>query len=212
MTSRNRITIFAIAVLTLMGVITSYLLTRPNPPQKFVPPKPKPTRTVFSSLSASNTYLGATGWAAGMNTHAEWFVPDASGELIFIEIAIEPSYVRKGREKIAGGLNLFLAQDEGGFPGAVLERFSIAAGAPSSPPPSLPLVFESAAQPKLQAGVKYWLCAGCSGPGSWVWRFNDQDLMLVSARQHDDGQWKSAGNGRNGAFRVIVTVDDTPVR
>jgi len=208
MTSRKQKYTLAIAVFAVVCVVAYLLFPRQKPTAEVVLPKPEVTGTIFSSLSASNTYVSTSGWAAGANAHAEWFVPDRSGNLSAIEIAIEPSYVRKGRENTAGDLDLFLAQDESGFPGPILEQFSLAATAPSSPPPSLPLVFKSIAHPKLQAGVKYWLCAGCSGPGSWLWRNNDQNLRQVSALEQEPGKWHSAGNsGLNGAVRVIVTFN-----
>jgi hypothetical protein len=215
MTARKQQILLAMGAFILVSAFTGVLLTqspkaeRPQqqPTEQRVPPKPKLTRTVASNLSPSNTYFGDSGWSAGKNAHAESFVPDASGKLSTIEIAIEPSYVRKGREKTAGDLDLCLAQDQNGLPGLVLERFSFTADAPSSPPFALSLILESAEQPPLQAGAKYWLCAGCLGPGSWLWRFNDQNLTRVSAREEEPGKWTSAGNGRNGAFRVIVAVE-----
>jgi hypothetical protein len=180
-----------------------------NRPEPAVVPKNKLTKTVFSTFGPANTYLlNNSGWAAGANAHAECLTPDASGSLNAVEIALEPNYVRRGRETTAGAANVFIAQDENGLPGAVLESFPVAADPPASPPPALPLILKSATHPKLQAGVKYWLCAGCPGPGSWVWRFNDQHLSQVSAREQGPGKWLSAGNGRNGAFRIIVTLDN----
>ena len=207
MTSKKQKAILAIAAIAVVCAIVFLLLRRHEPPAQAVVPKPKAMGEVFSSLSSSNTYLKTSGWAVGLNAHAESFVPSASGAFSMMEAAIEPSYNRVGREKTAGDLDIYLARDEGGFPGAVLERFSIPADPPSSPPPFVPLAIETVTRPQLEAGVKYWLCAGCPGPGSWMWRFNDRNLMQISARELKPGVWQSAGNGRNGAFRVYVTSE-----
>ena len=74
--------------------------------QEAATPKSKESKAVFSSLSTSNTYLSTSGWAAGKNAHAEWFVPEVSGVLSAIEIAVEPSYVRQGMEKTAANLDI----------------------------------------------------------------------------------------------------------
>ena len=162
---------------------------------------------VFSSFSPSNTF-NKNCWSAGANAHADWFMPDVSGKLSVIKVAVEPSYVRKGREKTAGDLHLFLATDENGFPGRILEQFSLPADAPSSPPPSLPLVFKSVTQPELAAGAKYWLCAKSSGTGEWVWHFGDPKLVRKAAREKEQGAWASAGDACYcGAFSISVTTN-----
>jgi hypothetical protein len=163
------------------------------------------TTTVFSLFGPAKTYMGGSGWSVGIHAHAEWFVPTASGRLSTIEVAIEPSYVRAGREMTARNAEAFLAEDKDGFPGKILESFSLFADSPKVPAPTNALVLESVEQPVLQAGTKYWLFARCPGPGSWVWRFNDQNKMEISAREAEPEKWASAGNGRNGAFSVTVT-------
>jgi hypothetical protein len=196
-------TIIAVGLLVLVCIIIYLVLFW----HKSKPSQLPATIVMYSSFGPTNSF-DPNCWSAGANAHADWFVPSVSGTLSVIEIAVEPSYVRKGMEKTAGDLDLFLAQDESGFPGAVLERFSLAAGAPNSPPPSLPLVFKSVAQPKLQAGVKYWLGAKSSGPGEWTWHFGDRKLVQKAAREKEQGKWGSAGDYCYvGAFSVIVTTN-----
>ena len=166
---------------------------------------------VYSSFGPTNSF-STNCWSAGSHAHADWFVSAASGSLATIKIAVEPGYVRKGRETTAGDLNLFLAQDDNGFPGAIIEQFSLPADAPSAPPPSLPLVFKSVTQPKLQAGAKYWLAAKSSGPpGEWVWHDGDRKIVQKAARENELGKWGSAGDFCYvGAFSVSVTTNLEP--
>jgi hypothetical protein len=196
-------TIIAAGLLVLVCIIIYLFLFW----HKSKPSQLPVTVVIYSSFGPTNSFRPNC-WSAGANAHADWFVPPVSGTLSVIEIAAEPSYVRQGMETTAGNLDLFLAQDENGFPGAVLEQFSLAADAPSSPPPSLPLVFKSVAQPKLQAGVKYWLGAKSSGPGEWIWHFGDVKFVQRAAREKEPGKWGSAGDYCYvGAFSVIVTTN-----
>jgi hypothetical protein len=162
------------------------------------------TNTVFTTFGPTKSYR-PVGWSVGTRGHAEWFIPRTSGRLHSIEIAVEPNYVRRGREKTAANAEVFMAEDKDGFPGKILEGFSISADPPTVPAPTSALVLESAAQPALQAGSKYWVLARCPGPGTWSWRFNDQNLTEVSAYEKEPDKWTSAGNGYNGALSVTVT-------
>jgi hypothetical protein len=168
------------------------------------------TTVVFSSFGPSNSF-SSYGYDVGC---ADWFVPTVSGTLSSIEIAVEPDYPRgidptdAAMEPIAGALELFLAKDESGFPGPILEQFSLAAEAASSPPRALPLVFNSVAQPKLEAGVKYWLGARSSGPVMWSWHIGDHQFGQKAARENEQGKWISMGDGCYlGAFSIIVNTN-----
>lgn len=165
------------------------------------------THIAFDSLGSNKTFLGGSGWSLGNLAHAEWFIATASGRLSSIDLAAEPNYVRKGRERTAGHLDIFLSADTNGVPGAILEDFYLEPIKPSAPQMTNPFVLRSTTGPELRAGVKYWIWAQCPGPGSWTWRFNDQNRTQLSARETEPGVWTSAGNGRNGAFTVRVTVE-----
>jgi hypothetical protein len=202
MKNRN-VFILVIGLLTLAAVVVCFVLIlhkiRPS----------SPGVVVFSSFSPQNTFR-PNSWAAGASAHADWFVPDASGRLNEIKIAIEPNYSGTGVENTAGDLDLFLAADENGFPGTVLEDFSRAAKAPGSRSPSLPLVFKSVARPELVAGTKYWLCAKGSGAGGWIWHFGDPALVRNAAREGGPGNWMSAGDYcYSGAFSISVLTNRT---
>jgi RNA polymerase sigma factor (sigma-70 family) len=98
--------------------------------------------------------VGFGGRTQQYHARAEWFVPDTSGYLSTLEIAVQrwqPS-----------GISVSVARDAGGRPGRVLERF-----AKVLPPPMQrvgkawqggTLTLESKARPQLLAGAKYWLC------------------------------------------------------
>jgi RNA polymerase sigma factor (sigma-70 family) len=85
---------------------------------------------------------------------AEWFVPQTSGELSTLELAVSSWQ--------PGGLTISVAQDAQGRPGQALETFEDV-----SAPLMLrdlnglntaTLALSSKAHPRLRAGSKYWLC------------------------------------------------------
>ena len=207
--------ILVIVVLVIAGV---WIFRPPEPPGEIATPKPKkpkpvsslpqvsapvlPKDTVFSSFGPTNSFMMSSGWSAGTNGHAEWFVSNASGSLRAIALAIEPSYVRKEMEKTAPHATIILAEDANGLPGNAIETFTLHAISPKMPQPDFPQLVESSQHPMLQTGVKYWVCVRSSG--RWLWRFNNQEKMQVSARESEPGKWASAGNGRNGAFSVSL--------
>ena len=95
---------------------------------------------------------------------AEWFVPQVSGNLSTLGIAVsrwQPS-----------GIDVWVARDAEGQPGEVLERFS------NVLPPLItrgrrsfytePLILKSKTRPQLQAGSKYWLCLEPADPKTFV--------------------------------------------
>ena len=171
-----------------------------NKPSRPGIPGPVIPGLAFSSFSPSNTYKANT-WAAGTSAHAEWFVSLASGPLAAVRIALEPT----PRIRQPGSATVFIAQDEGGFPGAILESFSVPAMKPAAGDASAPLFLESVAEPELKAGVKYWVCARSTG--QWQWHFNDQNIFHNAARELEPGKWVSAGdNCTVAAFSVTVSA------
>jgi hypothetical protein len=175
---------------------------KPGPTPELARPAPQPElpAPVFSSFGPANSYMPAPGWAAGTCAHGESFVLSRSGALSAIEIAIEPDGMPEGYESKAGDATVFLAQDQSGCPGPVLERFRVKAVAMAHS--KNPAVLESIARPFLQAGVTYWLCAGSSG--GWGWHNNPRGFIHASACEREPNKWISGGNGPNGAFSVTM--------
>jgi hypothetical protein len=156
----------------------------------------------FNSFGPTNSYVAGSGWAAGTSAHGESFVAPRTGELSMIRIAIEPIYLHIGRETTAADAMVFLARDENGFPGDVLEQFKVAAVAPDAPA-ECPVLLRSTTCPPLRAGVKYWVCAKSNG--GWVWHNSPRSLAPASACEDRPGKWVPGGNGIGAAFSVTVT-------
>jgi hypothetical protein len=156
----------------------------------------------FNSFGPANSFVAGTGWAAGTSAHGESFVAPRAGTLSMIRIAIEPTYLYTGRETTSADATVFLAQDEKGFPGAVLEQFKVAAVA-LDVPAECPVLLRSTTCPPLRAGVKYWVCA--KSKGGWVWHNSPRSLAPASACEDRPGKWVPGGNGGTAAFSVTVT-------
>ena len=161
---------------------------------------------VYNSFGPGNSYItyadwgvsGTSGLSGGFVGHAEFFVPSVSGNLYSLQLAVG---------QISGGtglVNLSIAANNGGTPGATLESF-LNAQAPS--PGSGVLTLNSVTQPLLQAGATYWLCAEPAQSTTAVgWFVNDQGYRNDYAQEGPPGQWTSGHITfeSNGAFDVSV--------
>jgi hypothetical protein len=193
----------------ISGILCFFLFRGLNSPAPISNPKPatapvpkaESPSPVSSSFGPANSYVPGPGWAVGTCAHGEAFVAARSGALSMIEIAIEPDGMPKGYESKAGDATVFLAQDESGRPGPVLEQFQVKAVA-STMHSGSPAVLESIARPFLQAGVTYWLCA--ESAGGWGWHNSPRGFIQASACETEPGKWRSGGNAPNGAFSITI--------
>jgi RNA polymerase sigma factor (sigma-70 family) len=106
------------------------------------------------------------GAAGKFQGHGQMLVPYNPGKLSLIEAPIQ--------RVNPGPLNFFIAEDNNGVPGNVLEFF------PNVLPPKVgetnALVLESTAQPFLRVGTKYWLCAEPASPDTLALWFYSTEL------------------------------------
>lgn len=155
--------------------------------------------TAFTSLGPHQSF-GTTAWGVGVLAHAEWFLAENAGELKEIQIAIAPP---PGRTSTA---TVFLARDNNGHPGQVLESFSFSVNPKNEIESSEPILLESVNHPVLERNSKYWL--GARSPFGWRWYFNNQKILHESARETGDGKWASAGDYATlGAFSIRVATN-----
>jgi hypothetical protein len=196
----RQLAVVSVGLLLLAGTIYFSPCLTPKGKRQPVPshhstaaPQSLPPGVMYSSFGPSHSF-SSNRWSAGTHAHADWFVPRFSGRLKTLELALDPYVGGKNWQRTAGDLEVFVAQNENGFPGMVLERFSLPVGEPGAPLPTPPLVFRSKAHPKLHVGVKYWVCARSTGAAGWTWHFGDRKNVQNSARESEPGKWASAGD------------------
>jgi hypothetical protein len=196
--------IAALLVLGMAGAMAGIIFTAPKRAVVFsVETPPVGGAVAFDSFGPEHAF-GTNFWVVGDLAHGDWFVPARSGHLSALELAIEPS------PQESGSAEVFLARDSKGFPGATMESFVVAPRKLSPASNSVPAVVVSAAQPVLEAGVKYWLCVR---GGGWVWHYNNQDIAQMAARETGRKQWASAGDYCYCcAFRVLITTNQLSPR
>jgi|GEM_PF-1344263 len=173
-----------------------------------LPPVISPV-VAFNSFGPGNTYLTTVGWgvegastSAGYRGQAEWFVPGVSGNLSSIQLALF-------RSSGSGRSNIYLAQDNGGIPGTILESFLNVLS------PGGVLTLNSTAQSLLQAGNEYWLCAEPADSTTVSgWYYNNQSQANGFAYERSQWGWTAFGPPpavpASGVFRVSVTPVPEP--
>ncbi len=167
-----------------------------------IQPPPQPVLDVaFSSCDPSEAPQ-KNGYLFKAEGHADWFVCKTSGHLRTIEMKIEP--VEQG----GGKLLLSFSEDHGGFPGSVLEAFSIPN--PASTNSAGWVVLNSRKQPALAAGTKYWLCVKSSG--AWLWHFGRQNLVQTTMYTPHPHVWAAAGITNVCAFSILEETNLTSSR
>ena len=184
-------------------------MTALAPAQTIDPPPVVSPMVVFNSFGPGNTYVTTVGWGvegasvtAGYRGQAEWFVPGVSGSLSIIQLAMF-------RSSGSGRSNFYLAQDNGGIPGTILESYLNVFS------PGGLLTLTSTAQSLLQAGNEYWLCAEPADSTTVSgWYYNNQNQANGFAFERSPWSWSAftdaAHSPSSGVFRVSVTPVPEP--
>lgn len=163
----------------------------------------------FSYDFADGNPVGSDFGIFGDEWQGETFTTGITATLSTIEIAI--SDTGASGDPITVALRL----DAGGAPGAVLESFSVSAGA-GGPLGSYhpPIVLTSILTPLLTAGTKYWLTAAAPITSAYTWDFNSTGASAPHAISIDSGASWFVGASTfftPGAFEVDGIVPVSPV-
>jgi hypothetical protein len=169
---------------------------------------------VFNSFGPGNTFTTSTGWGiAGSATtpayrgQAQFFTPAISGTLSLAELAIG-----RNSGSAAGLCNFFIAADNRGIPGSVLESFLNRPITATFGGNYAPTALESVTHPVLQAGQTYWLCAEPASTTSLcAWNYNNQGLANGFAFERSPWGWSPvAGGPPGGVFRISLVPVPEP--
>lgn len=118
--------------------------------------------------------------------HAERILIDNPGPLDFIQVPVQ--------NVNSGHLNFFIAADDNGSPGNILEQFSnVAAPAIGG---LYPLTLQSVVHPKLLKNTAYWLCAEPADANSVAaWFFNANSVRKNYAVKEGQSAWTLMSGG-----------------
>ena len=163
---------------------------------------------VFDSFGAGNSYLTTVVWAVsgastsgGYRGQAEWFVPGISGNLSSITLATL-------RISGSGRSNFFIAEDNNGVPGAILESYGNVLNTASGL-----LTLNSSSQPMLQAGLTYWVCDEPADATSLTgWFQNNQSRTNGFAFERSPWSWQGITSHAppSGVMRVSLVPIPEP--
>jgi hypothetical protein len=148
-------------------------------------------------------------FSGGAEVAGETFKSAFTATLSTIELALSDTGTS------ADAITVALRVDAADSPGAILESWSILAGAAGPLGTShAPIVLTSVLQPLLTAGSAYWLTAGAPGTSAYAWNFNSTGANADHAISTDNGAtWFVGPSGffTPGAFEVDgITANPVP--
>ena len=152
---------------------------------------------IFSNLGPGDSYNRKWGWAYGTTPRPVLFHDvagaafRAGGDFVVdkVEVALEWTFDH-------AQVDVQLAADAGGQPGAALETFHLTTG--TERPTMVLLSAGSALHPRLTAGAAYWLVVSSPDTtGSWMWGNTTGPHFAA-----EDGRMLSVGTAEQGAFRI----------
>lgn len=165
---------------------------------------------VFSNLTASDKYQTNIGWAVqGANVNPGRFDRAMQFVSILEDLPLEKIELAVGG-LLAGSpavnLEVILADDDNGLPGAAIENFIFDVATLQAVPPGL-LVAKSKVHPILQENTPYWLVANATDPdlnATWFW--NSIGGIGNVGQRIDGGTW-TASLQQQGAFRITAVPE-----
>jgi hypothetical protein len=164
---------------------------------------------IFTNLGPGDSYDRVWGWAYGTTRPAtDHFVSGdafrAAATLVVDKVELPLWWVSDHAQ-----IDVQLAADAGGGPGAVLDTFTLTTG--TGTPRMALLSAYSALHPTLTAGAEYWLVVS-SPYTNGGWEFGNSSGPHFSS---DNGQTGVAEDAPQGAFRIsghpaALTVPEPP--
>jgi hypothetical protein len=154
--------------------------------------------SVFDNFGPGNTYDTFAGWtvagpAEGFQEDAMSFVSSGNYSFVAADLAV-------GLLSGTNSLDVALAADSSGAPGAVLETFHFSNAMGTFGDANAPLEADSVTHPMLNSGVRYWLVASATGDTFAVW---NNSLSDFSGGSFNDGTgWSFISDNPKAAFSI----------
>ena len=165
---------------------------------------------IYSNFGAGSSYNTSQGNPVGNafdgNDYAEGDTFVLSGDAIFDSVRIALSCFAS----CAQPFFVTLTRDAGNQPGTALETFTVPGGALGTLGASnAPLLLNSAANPALSAGTRYWITVRADLNDSIDWNLNSAGDPAAEALSADGGlTWFSPSGNTPGAFEVYGIVPE----
>jgi hypothetical protein len=157
---------------------------------------------IYSNLGAGGSYqccigftIGGSASPVGFNRAAMPFTPSSNSQLVQIDVAL-------GHVVGTNAATVQLANDNAGFPGAVIRTWTVAFQ-PSFGATTTTLTTAGGALIPVAAGHKYWvIIQALSGSNTWdAWNLNSTSANATYS--FDAGAGWQHGSGLLGAFDVL---------
>jgi hypothetical protein len=155
----------------------------------------------FNCCAGYGTGHGAETGTAGFSVAAS-FTASLTATLNRIDVGVSIDHTGN----LSGDVNIWLLTNSGGFPGGILESFSLINAATIAP---IIVSANSTAHPMLLAGVEYWIAIAppdlINGKIGWLFNSTGATAPYISARV-GAGPWGFGSSGDSTtqpAFRVI---------
>lgn len=162
------------------------------------------SETIYSNFPPyySNAYNPVQGPLAsgGQSEYAGQFMP--TGNDYFLD------YIDIPLENISGSssVDVYLASNNGGVPGSILESSSVTA------PGSVSVITASfSGSTILSQDVPYWVWLSSSSDGVNGWFIQASGVTESRASRFGGGSWNSFSHNEAGAFKVAGTVVPEPI-
>jgi hypothetical protein len=178
----------------------------------FAAPSVAEADVFFTNFGAGQTYDITSGNPVGNAfdgsdyAEADTFTPLVSGKLQSLRLALSCAF------SCPDAVTVSLDADAGDQPGAVLESFSVAAGALGSiGVNNVPLLLNSVLLPHLLAGVQYWVAVSSPLTDNVSWNLNTTGDVSDQAISSDGGAtWFSPSGNTPGALEVDASTVPEP--
>ena len=164
---------------------------------------------IFSTLGSGDTYDTVSGYTIGRSG----FEYDQGFQFCFVgpwSYFLDTIELAAGRLFGTNELEVWLADDAAGEPGAIIEKFDVGPMGLFGENNPL-LVGYSVLHPVLSPNTKYWLVASTPKDDTWAgFNLSSPQVLGTHASRRGTGPWTVSSDEKLGAFRVSGTPVPAP--
>jgi len=156
---------------------------------------------IYTNFGAGQSYISNFGLTPGYTAIGVAFTPSASYLLMDIEVA-----AYRANAQTADSVQFSIYDSSGGFPGAILETFSLTGLGIADDAQTATISAASVLHPLLTAGMQYWVVMHGINPGDVTWNANSTSQFgpatFNAPTENDPAFWSLLPNHLQGALAV----------